>query len=181
MRVNCMVFKTAEEFLANSAWQRPGCLVTEFRLLGMNGLQLQQELASRRSRMPIIYVASRPETRLTVRAMRNGAVTVLEKPVSEQELWDAIREAFSRNSELRRIDAAHNEIRCRIDMLSPRERHVLKLVVEGKTNKAIAREVSVSVRTVETCRHNILSKTQTTTVAELVRFASEAAHLGIDF
>jgi FixJ family two-component response regulator len=181
MQTDCRVLPTAEEFLAESLWEQPGCIVTEFRLLGMSGLELQQALASRKSRVPVIYVSANPETSVTVRAMRGGAITVLEKPASEQELWDAVREALSRNSELRRIDAAHHETRCRINSLSSRERHVLNLVVDGKTNKVIARELGVSVRTVEACRHKILSKTQTTAVAELVRLAVEAEHIGVDF
>jgi FixJ family two-component response regulator len=135
MQVECRVFASAEEFLRSPAWESPGCLVMEFRLLGMNGLELQRELTNRGSRLPVIFMSTHPETRLTIRAMRLGAITVLEKPVSKQELWDAIREAFSRNGELRRIDAAHEEIQGKLDSLSLRERQVLRLVMAGKNEQ----------------------------------------------
>ena len=115
-----------------------------------------------------------PDTRLIVQAMGNGAITVLEKPVCEQELWDAIHFALARDSEVRRVDAAHADIRARFTGLSHRERAVLQLVIEGKTNKSIAHSLSLSVRTIENSRSRIFKKTQADSLAEVLRLVYEA-------
>jgi FixJ family two-component response regulator len=169
MRVPCESFARAEEFLAAYKDDRPGCLVTEFRLLGINGLELQDTLAADYCSLPIVFVAANAETRLSVRAMQNGAVTVLEKPLSHQELWDSIRRALTRDENTRRIDAKHTMVRRRLGLLTEKERQVLDLMIQGKANKLIASRLDVSVRTVEARRHQIFQKTKTDSVAELVR------------
>lgn len=170
MRINVKQYPTAEAFLESGSSGLPGCLVTEFRLLGMNGIELQESLTADCISLPVVFVTAHAETPLTVRAMRNGAVTVLTKPYSEQELWDAVRSGVSQDQSIRRIDARHSDFRRRLARLTPKERHVLDLMVKGKTNKAIAGKLDVSIRTVETRRHQIFKKTGTESVAELVRF-----------
>jgi FixJ family two-component response regulator len=177
MDVECACFADAEEFLTAYDGRRPGCLVTEFRLLGINGIDLQEQLASQGSSLPVVFLTGHAETRLTVQAMQNGALTVLTKPVSEQELWDTIRTALVRDAETRRIDAAHGSIRRRFERLSRREGRVLRGIMAGKANKTIAAELDVSVRTVEACRQRIFRQTQTDSVAELIRLVLE---FGVD-
>lgn len=169
MRIPYMQFSSAEAFLQAHSGNQPGCLVTEFRLLGMSGIELQEILSSESLALPLIFVTAYAETNFTVRAMKNGAITVLEKPFSEQELWDSIHKAISQNNTMRRVDAKHTELRRRLARLTQKERRVLDLMVEGKTNKAIAGKLDISVRTVEARRHQIFKKTNTDSVAELVR------------
>ncbi|HRX81213.1 MAG: response regulator transcription factor [Planctomycetaceae bacterium] len=169
MRIGCESFARAEVFLAAYTDDRPGCLLTEFRLLGMNGLELQESLAADCSSLPIVFVAAKPEIRISVQAMQNGAVTVLEKPLSHQELWDSVHRALRRDAHARRIDAKHSIVRRRLSMLSAKERQVLDLMIQGKANKVIASRLDVSVRTVEARRHQIFAKTKTESIAELVR------------
>ena len=132
MLVPCEAFGRAEAFLTTYEAKRPGCLVTEFRLLGMNGLELQETLVAECSTLPIIFVTAHAETRLCVRAMQNGAITVLEKPLSHQEIWDALRRALTRDENLRRIDARHSDVRRRLVRLTKKEREVLDLMIQGK-------------------------------------------------
>ena len=169
MRVPCESFAQAEEFLATYKDDRPGCLLTEFRLMGMNGIELQESLAADCCSLPIIFLAANPETRLSVRAMQNGAMTVLEKPLSHQELWDSVRRALTRDEQTRRIDARHSIVRRRLGLLTEKERQVLDLMIQGKANKVVATRLDISVRTVEARRHQIFKKTKTDSIAELVR------------
>ncbi|MCA9119983.1 MAG: response regulator transcription factor [Planctomycetaceae bacterium] len=169
MKVACQFFAKAEDFLAAYRDDCPGCLLTEFRLLGMNGIELQETLAADCSSLPIIYIAASPEIRISVQAMQNGAITVLEKPLSYQELWDSIRRAITRDEQTRRIDARHTLVRRRLGLLTEKERQVLDLMIQGKANKQIASRLDVSLRTVEARRHQIFKKTKTQSVAELVR------------
>ncbi len=169
LNVPVQSFSSAEAFLRSLPDDPAGCLVTEFRLLGISGVELQESLVSKRITLPIIFVTSHAETSLTVRAMNNGAITVLEKPLSEQELWDAASRALSRDHTIRRIDARHNDLRRRLSGLTQKEWHVVDLILKGKTNKAIAAELDVSIRTIEARRHQIFRKTCTNSIAELVR------------
>jgi len=169
MQVQCESFSQAEDFLDAYEASRPGCLVTEFRLLGMNGVELQELLAAECSALPVVFVTGHAETRLCVRAMQNGAITVLEKPLSHQELWDALRKALTHDKNMRRIDARHSHVRKRLANLTPKERQVLDLMIQGKANKVIAHRLAVSIRTVEARRHQIFKKTATDSIAELVK------------
>jgi FixJ family two-component response regulator len=169
MHVPCEAFTQAEDFLAAYTGNRPGCLVTEIRLMGVNGIELQETLAADCISLPVVFVTSHAETRLTVLAMQNGAITVLEKPPSLQELWDAIRTGLTLDEKTRRIDAKHSAIRRRLARLTKKEQQVLDLMIQGKPNKVIASRLDVSIRTVEARRHHIFKKTGTDSVAELVR------------
>jgi FixJ family two-component response regulator len=170
MGVRSASFQTADVFLAAYQGNRPACVVAEFRLRGMNGIELQESLVADCRALPFVFVTADPETRLIVRAMRNGAITVLEKPLSHQEVWDAINQALTIEQKMHRIDARHSEVRRRLSSLTQNERLVLDMMIEGKTNKWIARKLEVSVRTIESRRHQVFRKTKTESVAELVRF-----------
>lgn len=169
MRIPAKEYACAEAFLYEQLDNWTGCIVSEFRLLGMNGIELQESLSSDCNIVPMIFVTAYAETAFTVRAMKNSAITVLEKPYSEQELWDAICQASSLDQKKRRIDARHNEIRSRLARLTQKEHEVLDLMIDGKGNKAIAGELNVSVRTVEARRQRVFQKTCTDSVVELVR------------
>ncbi len=166
-------FSSAEEFLAKYAPGRPGCLVTDLRMTGMTGLDLQDRLAERGIRLPVIVLTAYPRTRSTVRAMKAGALTLLEKPYDEEELWDAIRKALSHEAASRAEDNRRSQIQARAALLAPVERTVMKLIVQGKPNKLIAKQLNLSVRTIENRRHDVFDKMGVESVAELVRLAIE--------
>lgn len=177
MKVNVNFYDNAEAFLQSYIPQDHGCVVSEFRLLGMNGIVMQEVMQERHLRVPIVFVTAFAETPLTVRAIKAGAITVLEKPFSRQDLWDALRTAFTIEDKFRRIDAKHSQVRNRLSQLTPKERQVLDLIVAGRPNKMIANELSVSVRTVEARRHQIFKKAGADSVAELVKIIVEAGEL----
>lgn len=174
MHVSAEAFASVGEFLAQFDPNRPGCIVADVRMPGASGVDLLQMLGERGARMPVIIVTAFADTPLTVRAMKGGAVTFLEKPCSEHELWDAIREALARDSADRAARENRRQFQERLAKLTADERQVLDMLVEGKPNKLIAKELDVSLRTVESRRHNVFLKTGTSTVAELVRFVIQA-------
>jgi FixJ family two-component response regulator len=169
MGVKCTPLLRGEDFVAMYEPSMPGCVLTEFRLTGINGIELQEFLAARGIAVPMVFVTSHAETRLTVRAMQNGAITVLTKPPAEQELWDAIRKALQQDADTRRICKTQESVRQRLAGLTPKERQVLDLLVLGESNKAIANQLDISVRTVETRRREVFKKMKVESVVELVR------------
>jgi FixJ family two-component response regulator len=176
LRIETRQYSSAEDFLDTYSAQMPGCLVTEFRLLGLSGIELHESLRANCSALPVIFVTAHPETSFTVKAMQNGALTVLEKPFSTQILWDAVQNALSKDRQIRRIDAKHTELRRRLSALTAKERDVLDLLVEGKTNKVIAKILDISVRTVEARRHHVFRKTGTDSIAQLVRLILQSEY-----
>ena len=170
-------FASAEEFLESYTPDRPGCLVTDVRMLGMSGIELQEELRFRGIELPVIVLTAFARTSLTVRAMRNGAVTMLDKPYNDDALWDAVRQALKQDADQRAVRDRQHALRQRFTTLTPSEREVLDLVVAGQPNKTIAKRLDMSVRTVENRRHDIFNKLQASSVAELVRLTVEFGRL----
>lgn len=174
MGVRAAAFASAEEFLASGVAGQPGCLVTDIRMRGMSGLELQEELRSRNISLPVIVLTAHARTPLTVRAIKAGAVTLLDKPYESEDLWDAIRGALAVDAADRAKHERLHALRARLEQLTPSERAVLDMVVAGKPNKTIAQRLDVSVRTVENRRREVLQKLQADSVAELVRMVIEA-------
>lgn len=170
MNIRTKGFPSGEAFLEAYDPDHPGCIVTDVRMKGMSGVELQERLQERGYSIPTVVITAYASTPITVRAMQNGAVTLLEKPYNEQALWDAIRRALSQDGQSREKNLHRKELQRRYDTLTQDERIVLERICEGKPNKAIAAELDVSVRTVESRRHNVFKKTDTESVAELVRF-----------
>jgi FixJ family two-component response regulator len=171
MNLTCNRFASGEEFLAycDDGKELAGCLVTDVRMLGISGIELQEQLQQRGIKMPVIVLTAFARTSLTVRAMQNGAVTMLDKPYDDDDLWDAIREGLKRDAEQRAAASVQQSAREHLDSLTPSERQVLDLVVAGLPNKVIAGRLDVSVRTVENRRREIFSKMRADSVADLVR------------
>jgi two-component system, LuxR family, response regulator FixJ len=167
-------FDSAEDFLDKYAEDRPGCLVTDLRMIGMSGLELQERLIQRRVFLPVIVLTAYARTAITVQAVKAGAVTVLDKPYSDDDLWDAIRAALAKDVCEREQRTRREAICDRLAQLTPLERKVLDLIVLGHPNKGIAKELDISVRTVEHRRHDLLQKMQADSIAELIRQAVEA-------
>ena len=175
MNVPAEPFSSAEEFLAEVTHERRGCVVTDVRMPGISGLELQEELAANGFELPIIVISAYANVPMGVRAMKSGAVTVLEKPCRDEELWDAIREALALDAQRHQRATRRQEIKQRLASLSQKERDVMDLLLIGQAHKQIASKLDVSKRTIEGRRKHILEKTQTKTLVELAGLVAEVA------
>lgn len=162
-------FDSAEAFLRRYDPNQPGCLVTDYRMAGTSGLELQQQLNWRGVKIPVIMITAYATASLAVEVMRQGAVTLLEKPCDNQVLWDAIRQGLIRDARQRRAEQVRREIEIRLETLSPQERRVLDLMLAGKSNKLMALELGVSTRTIEGRRQRIFKKSGADSLPDLVR------------
>jgi len=167
MHYPTQAFDSAEAFLQQYDGSA-GCLVTDYRMTGMNGLELQEKLLEQRYEIPVIVVTAFARTPVTVQAIQNGAVTLLDKPYSEDDLWSAIREGLSIDAQRRDEKLQRADITNRMASLNVKERQVLDLIVAGQSNKAMANKLDVSLRTIENRRHAVFSKLGAQTLAELV-------------
>ncbi len=166
-------FGSAQEFLDAYSEDRPGCLVLDIRMPGMSGLELQQKLNEKHSILPIIFITGHGDVPMAVEAMQAGAVDFIQKPFRDQDLIDRINQALEKDSSNRAALGERNDIRRRLDTLTPREREVLDLVVHGKANKVIAGDLKLSQRTVEIHRARVMEKMQASSLAHLVRMVLE--------
>ena len=174
MGIRTQSYPSAEAFLESYRDGDPGCLVTDFRMLGMSGLELQNELNRRNIFLPVVVLTAFARTPLTVRALKAGAVTLLEKPYEEDDLWDAIRQALAEDATHRAQHEKIQTIQKRIAELTSTERQVMEYIVQGCPNKTIAKKLDVSVRTVEAHRHNVFRKMKADCVAALVKQVIQA-------
>ncbi len=167
-------FASAEEFLNAYDGRRPACLVTDVRMLGMSGLELQEQLIEMGITMSVVVLTAFATTPTTVRAMRNGALTLMEKPCDDDELWDAIRAGLIADQQNWDAECSRAGNRQHLELLTPKERQVLEYIIAGDPNKVVARKLDVSVRTVENHRQKIFHKMEADSLAELVRMAIAA-------
>jgi len=167
------VFNDAYSFLQQDLSNLAGCIVTDVRMPGMSGLELQDELRHQGIDLPIIFISSYAEVPSVVRAMRGGALDFFQKPFSTQRVLDRIQDGLRIDKARAEIQARSREIGERMALLTPREREVLEGVFEGKLTKTIAHELGISQRTAETYRHLIMQKLQAGSIAELVRLTME--------
>lgn len=174
MGVHSEGFASSEEFLDAYQGHRPACLVTDVRMLGMSGLELQERLNEMGVTMSVVVLTAFASTTTTVRAMRNGALTLMEKPCDDDELWDAIRTGLAADVQNSELERRRDSILQKLDSLTPKERQVLEYIVAGDANKVVARKLDVSIRTVENHRHKIFHKMGADSLAELVRFSLAA-------
>lgn len=169
----CEVYANAEEFLAAYDPQRPGCLVLDIRMPGLGGLGLQERLLGQGVSLPIIFVTAHGEVASAIRAMKGGAIDYLEKPFSDQVLVDRVREALDLDQRLRRQRKQQTETARRLAHLSPRQRQVMDMIVEGKSNKVIAGQLGIREKTVEVHRAQLMRKLGVSNVAALVHVVVE--------
>src|SRR5262249_13692953 len=165
-----VAFSSAAEYLAYSKPDAPGCLILDLELPGINGLQLQQQLGSG-AHPPIIFVTGHGDVPSGVRAMKAAALDFLTKPFRDEELLALVRTALSKDRERRARDAEVNDLKHRLDSLTPREREVLPLVVSGLLNKQAAAYLGISEITLQIHRSNVMRKMEAASLADLVRFA----------
>lgn len=169
MGLHARSYASGEDFLAEEHYARPGCLVTDLRMLGLSGIELQEVLIEKGIGLPVIMVTAHAETPLTVKAVKQGAVTVLEKPCRDYELVDAIRAAIQQDGQQHDERAGRQKLQEQLDTLSEQESAVLDMMIDGLPNKSIAATLDVSLRTIENRRQRIFEKTETKSLAELVR------------
>ena len=164
-------FASAAEFLAAYRPDRAGCLVLDVRMPGMSGLALQQRLATDEIAIPILILTGFGDVPVAVQAMRQGAFDFIEKPFSGQLLIDRIEAALVEDARRRRTRTTRESVRrCRA-LLTPRERQVMDLVVQGKPNKLVGAALNLSPKTVEVHRANVMKKMEAGSLAELVRMS----------
>ena len=166
-------FASAQEFLGAKRPDTPACLVLDVRMPGLSGLDLQLKLRDDGIPIPVIFITGHGDIPMSVRAMKEGAHEFLTKPVRGQDLLDAVQKALASDRALRQERLEANEIRSRFESLTPREKEVLDLVVEGLLNKQIADQLGMSELTVKTHRAHVMEKTHADSLAHLVRMAEK--------
>ncbi len=166
---------SAEEFLKIYKPEQPGCLVLDVRMPGMSGLELQKLLLERHIRVPVIIMSGHGDVTMAVQAMKEGAVDFIEKPFKNEVLLERIKQCVASDVETRKELRQHVEAATRIASLTPREREVMELLIQGKRNKIIASDLGISNRTVEAHRAKIMEKMHAHSLSEVVRtsFAAE--------
>ena len=167
-------YESADALFKGAATDQVTCVVSDIRIPGMTGVELVRKLKSSGSSCPVILITGHGDVALAVEAMKAGANDFIEKPFDDEMLLGAIRSALN----VRPADAGSSSVRkdaeARLADLSPRERDVLQGLVAGKINKVIAHDLSISPRTVEVYRANLMAKTGARSMSELMRLALAA-------
>jgi FixJ family two-component response regulator len=164
-----VAFARPSEFLAKYDPNQPGVLILDVRMPEMSGLEVQQQLNRSGAMLPVILVTGHGDIPMAVQAMKDGAFDFLQKPFRDQELLDRINAALKQDAENRQTVERHADLKRRAESLTPREREVMALVVDGSANKVIAIDLGLSERTVEIHRANVMDKMGARSVAHLVK------------
>ena len=173
---NVEAFESAEGFLQALDPQSQGCVVADVRMPGMDGIELVRELARRQVLLPVVVVSGHADIAMAVSAIKAGAEDFIEKPVDDVQLVAAINRGLARMHRQTYLQESVQDLRDRYERLTPREKEVLLLVVEGYTSHAIAERLGIGTRTVESYRVQIAEKLRAESVAVLVR---QAIRLGV--
>ena len=168
-------FTSAGDFLEywRSSEQNPACLVLDVRMPGLSGLDLQHELRAANTMLPIVFITGHGDIPMSVKAMKEGAVDFLPKPVKDKDLLSAIKQALARATHDHTRRREFEEIQQRLTSLTPREREVMTLVVTGLLNKQIAFDLGTVEKTVKVHRARVMEKMKVVSLAELVRLAEK--------
>lgn len=165
---------SARDFLENIEPNERGCVITDVRMPGMDGMELLAKMEERRLTSPVIVISGHADIPLAVEAMKAGAVDFLEKPFEDDALLASVRAALRRRYDQQPDNTEPQDVLARLATLSRRENEVLLKVLQGQLNKVIAHELGVTMRTVEIHRAHIMAKMKAKTVAELVRMSLTA-------
>jgi len=157
---------------------RPGCILLDVRIPGLSGPELQKRLSELGSTLPILFLTGYPDVRTTVDTIKAGAEDFLVKPIASEQLLHAIEQAMTHHEAARASRARLDVMRTHLGGLTPRERQVFELVVQGKINKQIARQLGTTERTIKAHRHRVMEKMSVQSLAELVSIAERLGILG---
>ena len=173
--LKALPFTSGRAFLDACEPNRPACVLLDVRMPGMGGLNVQEELRRRGIDLPLIFVSGHADVPIVVRAFRAGAVDFIEKPYNEQLLLDSVQQALASRVQPPPAEAGRlAEVRACLDQLTPRERDVLLPLVRGHTNREIAEQLAISVKTVDLYRSRVMKRMQAQTLPELVGMAIAA-------
>ena len=164
-------YSSAESFLAYLEPEGGDCLVLDVRMPGMNGIELQERLIRNRRHIPIIFITGHGDVPMAVSAIKRGAYDFIEKPFQDQDLLSRIETVMKADPRALADRERQHVVATRLSMLSQREREVMERVVDGKSNKCIAKELGITVKTVEAHRARMMGKLDVGSVAELVRLS----------
>lgn len=170
--LNVKAYPSAQVFLDEYDPQSRGCMVLDIRMPGLNGLELQDELRRRGITLPIIFLTGHGNVPLAVRAFRAGAIDFVEKPFNDELLLGRIQEALDKDAQTRAHETVLADACARYAQLTPREQEVMALVVAGESNKEIAAQLGLSIRTIDAHRASVMKKMQAGSLAELVGLAA---------
>ena len=171
-------YPSAQELLEHLPDEtQPGCILSDVRMPGLSGPDLQTQLIQRGSTLPIIFLTGHADVRTTVQTVKAGAHDFLTKPVSSDELLPTINRALERHEAYSAAKAAIERLSALVATLTPRERQVFELVILGRTNKHVARELGLTERTVKAHRQKVMEKTKVQSLAELVSLAERSGML----
>jgi FixJ family two-component response regulator len=164
-------FTSVGDFLARAPFEGPGCLLLDVRMPGQTGLDLQETLRAAERRLSIVFITGHGDVRSSVTAMKGGAVDFLTKPLDEEALLTAIRQAVGRTIDEQAEHGRVTAVRNRVATLTPREAEVFALVVTGMLNKQIGAQLGIGEKTVKVHRARVMEKMQAGSLAQLVRLA----------
>jgi two-component system response regulator FixJ len=170
VQFNVETYKNAFVFLENYNHKNQGCLIMDVRLPGMSGLELLEQLRQEKCPLPIIVITGHGDIPMAVRAMKLGAKDFILKPFNDQCLLETVQKHISQSINNNYLHTVHE----RINSLSERERQIIKLIIDGKLNKQISHELSISISTVEAHRANIMNKMQAKNLAQLIKIYLQA-------
>ena len=167
-------FESAKQFLDVYHPDQQGCVVVDVRMPGMSGLELQRRLAEESDHLPVIIITGHGDIHMAVDAMKAGAFDFIEKPFDEQLLLDLVQKAVEKSAEAAHDHALRDELRRRLQLLTPRESEVLELVLAGEPNKRIALHLGICEKTVEAHRAKVMEKTEAKSFADLIKLVIAA-------
>lgn len=169
------VYASAESLLATYEPDWRGCILTDLKMPGLTGIELQQALAERGSALPVVVLTAHGDVATTRQALKAGAFDFLEKPVDDDVLLDVLHNAIRRDEERHAEAAERTRAEDRVARLTPRERDVLLLIAEGLQNREIGERLGISPRTVEVYKARMMEKLQCRSLADAVRISLEWA------
>jgi FixJ family two-component response regulator len=171
--IEVVSFSSAREFLEDPIRNQVDCAVTDVRMPGVDGFQLQEALGQTVPYLSVVFITGHGDIPMSVKAIRGGAVDFLEKPVDDEALLEAVRRAAERSRDQKALGTELGDLQRRYGLLTPRERQVFQLVTAGLLNKQAGADLGTTEKTIKVHRARVMSKMKAESLAELVRMADQ--------